>query len=107
MLSRRTKKKGPSPAYGGQTGIRLRVTTPRVVQRNKRKRRPGIPAKGAWQASFTVSLIPLSSLPQPPKWLRFKSFDYETIKLGDESHRANAFFQISDPLLCLEKNERL
>jgi hypothetical protein len=64
MLSRRTKKKGPSPAYGGQTGIRLRVTTPRVVQRNKRKRRPGIPAKGAWQASFKVFLIPLSSLPQ-------------------------------------------
>ena len=52
-----TKKRCPE-RYGGQTGIRLRVTTPRMVQRNKRKRRPGIPGKGAWHGRFNVSLIP-------------------------------------------------
>jgi hypothetical protein len=60
--------KGPRP-YGGQTGIRLRVTTPRVVQRNKGKSRPGIPEKGAWHGTLKVSLIPQSSLLQLPKWL--------------------------------------
>jgi len=56
-LPAHTKKRCPE-LYGGQTGIRLRVTTPRMVQRNKRKRRPGIPAKGAWHGRFNISLIP-------------------------------------------------
>jgi hypothetical protein len=54
------KKEDRSNRYGGQTGIRLRVTIPRVVQRNTRKSRPGIPAKGAWHAIFKLSLIPQS-----------------------------------------------
>lgn len=101
------KKEDQSNRYGGQTGIRLRVTIPRVVQRNRRKSRPGIPAKGAWHAIFKLSLIPQSLLLQPPKWLRLGSFDSKTLKLGGESDRATAFFQILLALFCLEKNERL
>jgi hypothetical protein len=52
------RKRYSARLYGGQTGIRLKATTLRFIQRNESKRCPGIPGYGALEGIFKVSLIP-------------------------------------------------
>ena len=104
MLSGATKSRCPAP-YGGQTGIRLRVTTLASSTGTREKDDQASRKRVLHGGSLKfLSLLDLRFLRLPN--LRLSAQFRSLKRLGNDRRHANAFLP-KITLFCLEKNQRL